>query len=373
MNAEFVTFGQLVANFIDIRVQFLGIMNDRNISRASIGGGRDSGNIFHTIISLSNILSAWKEFSRGKKKKKDVASFEFNFEDHLLGLHEQLSSKTYAHDPYTDFFVCDPKKRHIHKASVRDRVLYQAIYRVLYPVFDRHFIFDVFSSRNQKGLHLGVNRLTRGCRKLSHNWRRPIFALKCDVRKFFDSIDHEILKNQIFQQVKGDNEAWLIESILGSFEKGPGRGLPLGNVTSQLFANVYLNDFDQFIKHKLKEKYYFRYCDDFIILSVDKLRLENIIFHIRDFLSTTLNLELHPNKIEIRTLRQGIDFLGYVVLPNAMIMRTSTQNRIINKVMSGADKNSLESYLGILSHCRAKKTRDILLKIKSTLERPEKC
>lgn len=166
---------------------------------------------------------------------------------------------------------------------------------------------------------------------------------------------------------------WLIESILGGFEKSPGKGLPLGNVTSQLFANMYLNEFDQFVKHVLREKYYFRYCDDFIILGTDKSHLESIISDIRNFLSTKLKLELHPNKIEIRKLRQGIDFLGYVILSNARIMRTSTQNRIIKKVMRDANKNSLESYLGILSHCRAKKTRDFLLKIKSTLERLEKC
>jgi RNA-directed DNA polymerase len=326
------------------------------------------------MVSLSNLLKAWKEFKRGKGAKEDVLEFEFDLENNLFLLHQELIDKTYKLSPYQEFFVCDPKRRHIHKAIVQDRILNQAVFRILYQVFDKHFIFNSYSSRICKGIHKASKKLFIALRKESKNWKHPTFALKCDIRKFFDSIDHQILFKFIKQKITDNNTLWLIEKILKSFEKYPNVGLPLGNVTSQLFANIYLNELDQFIKHKLKVKYYFRYADDFVLIS----KSEKLLFFYKEeieyFLKQNLKLELHPNKVFIRKLKQGIDFVGYVILPNAVVLRTKTKKRIFKKLgkaqkeqfVGEISKENFQqmkaSYLGVLKHCRNKRIKRDLQK-----------
>lgn len=305
---------------------------------------------------------AWRSFKRGKTRKKDVLEFELNLENNILKLHEELMTQKYKHENYTAFVVCDPKRREIHKASVRDRVLQQALYQALNEVFDKYFISDSFSSRVGKGTHCGVDRLERRIRKESSNWKKPVFALKCDVRKFFGSIDHIILQRLIFQKVSDEKLQWLIGEVIGSFGKEKAKGLPLGNVTSQLFGNIYMNEFDQFAKHTLKAKHYFRYCDDFVILSKNKEYLETLVRYIEQILLDTLKLTLHPDKVEIRKVSQGVDFLGYVVLPFVRILRTNTKSRILRRV---SEKNKI-SYLGVLSHCRGRALRDFVSRIPKT-------
>lgn len=178
-------------------------------------------------VSITNLFLAWRNFKRGKTKKKDVLDFELNLEDNIFSLHEELVTRKYKHQVYTAFVVCDPKRREIHKASVRDRIVHQALYQVLSEVFDKHFIFDSFSSRVGKGTHFGVDRLERGIRKVSRNWKKPAFALKCDIKKFFGSIDHDILKRLISQKVSDECLRWLIGEILGSFDTEKGKGYHL--------------------------------------------------------------------------------------------------------------------------------------------------
>mgnify|MGYP001581405127 FL=1 len=305
---------------------------------------------------------AWKEFKKGKKKRYDVQKFEFNLEDNLFGLHQKLKSKTYTHSDYTPFYITDPKLRHIHKACVKDRIVHQAVFRILYPIFDRDLIFDSFSCRIEKGTHKAVNRLKDFCNKLSKNNSRNILALKCDIKKFFDSVEHKTLIEIIKRKIEDSDCIWLIEKIIKSFEKERSKGLPLGNVTSQLFANIYLNELDQFIKHELKIKYYIRYCDDFVILGESKNELFLTADKISGFLKYNLSLFLHSDKIIIRKYRQGIDFLGYVVLPYHRVLRTRTKRRMFRKI----DKNnnqSIQSYLGILSHCNGYEIKKKLLEI----------
>ncbi len=308
------------------------------------GGGFNGHNIFEKIIGLGNLFLAWREFKRGKKRRLDVQEFEFNLEDNLFQLHSELKNKKYKHGQYIPFYVTDPKLRHIHKACVRDRVLHQAIFRILYPIFDKHFIFDSYSCRIDKGTHKAVTSLEVFCRKLSWNNNKTIFALKCDIKKFFDSIDQNILASLIQAKVKDDNAMWLIDVIIKSFPKG----LPLGNVTSQLFANIYLNELDQFVKHNLKERYYIRYCDDFVILNGNPQYLLELSENINSFLVDKLKLHLHPNKIIIRKHTQGIDFLGYVVLPNHRVLRTQTKRRLLKRI----NEKNMPSYLGVLGHCK---------------------
>jgi retron-type reverse transcriptase len=282
-------------------------------------------------------------------KKRDVLEFQLNLEDNLFDLHEKLKNKTYQHSHYIPFYITDPKLRHIHKATVKDRILHHAIFRILYPIFDKIFIFDSYSCRLNKGTHKAVKRLKRFCLKLSQNNRKIIFVLKCDIRKFFDSVNQDILLNLIKKKIKDEKAVWLIEKIVKSFING----LPLGNVTSQLFANIYLNELDYFIKQNLRERYYLRYCDDFIILSDDKNYLIGLVEKINDFLNKRLKLKLHLDKIIMRKYRQGIDFVGYVIRPHCITLRTRTKKRIFKKVKH----NNLQSYLGILKHCKGYKIK----------------
>ena len=332
---------------------------------------------FHNVVSLSNLLQAWKEFKKCKTKKIDIADFEFNLENNLFFLHQELINKTYKPAKYQAFFVYDPKRRHIHKAVVMDRVLNQAVFRVLYQIFDKHFIFHSYSSRLKKGTHKASKNLFIALRKESKNWKQPVFVLKCDIKKFFDCIDHIILFELIKKKISDADTLWLIDKILKSFEKSPNVGLHLGNVTSQLFANVYLNELDQFIKHKLKIEYYFRYADDFILVSKNEKLLMYYKKEIEVFLRENLKLELHPDKVFIRKLKRGIDFVGYVILPNVTVLRTRTKKRIFKKLMKAQKKLILKeinkdkfqqikvSYIGILKHCKSneikRKIREVLL------------
>jgi len=334
-------------------------MQNRNIKIfKGLGGGISCHNIFEKIISLANLFSAWREFKKGKIKKSDVLQFELNLEDNIFSLYNELKNKTYCHSNYTSFCIKDPKLRKIHKAIVKDRVLHHAIFRILYPIFDRHFIFDSCSCRDDKGTYKAINQLNRFAKKVSKNNTRSCYILKCDVKKYFDSINQEILLRLIKQKVTDENVIWLIEKNVKSFPAG----LPLGNITSQLFANIYLNGLDQFVKHTLKQKYYIRYCDDFVILSDNADILKNLIFTISNFLENNLKLSLHKGKITIGRYRQGIDFLGYKSFPKYKILRTKTKKRILDKAKENNKIESLISYLGILKHCKSRKIKKKLLK-----------
>ncbi len=296
---------------------------------------------------------------RGKRKRKDVAEFSVNFMDNILLLHQELKEKEYQHGGYQAFRINDPKPRDIHKASVRDRLLHHAIYRILYPFFDKTFIADSYSCRNNKGTHKAINKFKKCANIVSKNNTRTCWILKFDIKKFFANIDHQILLKILAEYIPDKNILNFLENIIESFPQG----LPLGNLTSQLFVNIYMNKFDQFAKHKLKAKYYIRYADDFAFLSENKKWLENQIPVVESFLQDKLKLELHPNKVFIKTLATGVDFLGMISFSNHRILRTKTKRRILKKLKSkklNLQSNlisketfdqSLQSYLGILKHC----------------------
>lgn len=322
--------------------------------------------LFEEMTSLEHIFLCWDQFKRGKRKRKDVQFFERHLEDNLFQLQQDLKFFQYSHSPYDQFYVTDPKQRHISKASVRDRVVHQIVYDTLTTVLDKKFIFHSLSSRLEKGTHVGIAHLHCMTRKISRNGTRPCYALKMDIRRFFDSVDHSVLKQLLRNSIKDENVLKTTDMIIDSFKVGTGSigpvGIPLGNVTSQLFANVYLHELDHFVKHDLKEKYYLRYCDDFIILSNDKSHLETLIVSIREFLAENLRLELHPKKVTIRKLHQGIDFVGYVLFEKHMLVRTRSKQRMQKRLKAGYEKyligavdaapfdQMLQSYLGILSH-----------------------
>lgn len=318
---------------------------------------------FEELISTENLLAAWQEFFVGKSQKDDVQEFSLNLLDNILSLQTDLASGHYCHGGYESFFVTDPKRRHIHKASVRDRLLHHVVYRSLYPFFDRTFIADSFSCRNNKGTHKAINRFRSFGFKVSKNHTRTCWVLKGDIKKFFASIDHQVLKTILSEYIPDNKIILLLSNIINSYETeiGTAVGLPLGNLTSQLFANVYLNKLDQFVKHKLKTKYYIRYADDFVILSEDKSSLQQLIKPLADFLNLELKLVLHPDKIFIRTIGQGIDFLGWLLFPNHRTIRTVTKNRMFRQIEENPSLLSLQSYLGLLSYGNTYKVRQRLL------------
>lgn len=316
---------------------------------------------FGDIISLENLCLAWEEFLIGKKKKRDVIRFSQNLMDNIVELHEALVNYTYRHGGYESFFVNDPKRRHIHKASVRDRLLHHAVHRILYPFFDRTFSADSFSCRLDKGTHKAVNRFQTVANKVGHNNTTTGWVLKGDIRKFFASIDHKILLDILGEYIPDNNIMGLLREIVGSFEAKPGMGLPLGNLTSQIFANVYLNIFDQWIKHRLKVKYYIRYADDFVILSPDKKLLVSFIPAIKQFLAERLRLELHAGKIFFKTLASGVDFLGWVNFPQHRVLRQTTRRRMFARLRTHPTDETLQSYLGLLGHGNTLKIRERLL------------
>src|SRR3989344_426924 len=283
---------------------------------------------FEDIIFVENLLLAWKEFLRGKKKRKDVQEFQLHLMDNILFLYCDLKNKTYTHGGYHAFNISDPKPRNIHKAMVRDRLLHHALYRMLYPYFDTKFIHDSYSCRKWKGTHKALLRFEEFGREGSKNNTKTIWILKCDIRKFFASIDHRILKSIVSKTVFDTNVLWLLGQVIDSFKTKNSiyamadmcRGLPLGNLTSQLLVNIYMNEFDQFIKQNLKIKYYIRYADDFVVMSRDKEELESLLLKIRIFLKERLRLELHPNKVSISTLASGVGFLGWVHFPHHRVL-----------------------------------------------------
>ena len=314
---------------------------------------------------MENLFLAWQEFRKGKRSKSDVQEFEFFLEDNIFQLHNELKRGKYEHQNYTSFFICDPKLRHIYKARVRDRVLHHALFRILYPIFDKNFIWHSYSCRIGKGTHKAVDKLELFARKASWNIKRSGYALKCDIKRFFDSVDQEILLEIIKRKIDDQSVIRLIEIIVRSYEKEKGKGLPLGNVTSQLFANIYLNELDHFVKHNLMAKYYLRYCDDFMVLNNNKEYLEGMVKIFNDFLIKKLKLNLHFNKITLRKYHQGIDFLGYILRPHHRLIRTKTKKRIFKKIRLRIKEykmkliteerleQSLQSYLGVLSHANA--------------------
>ncbi len=305
---------------------------------------------FEDIISIENLLEAWKEFVSGKRNKKDVREFSFRLMDNILSLHSDLANRVYTHGGYKAFNICDPKPRNIHKATVRDRLLHHAIHRKLYPFFDTLFISDSYSCRIDKGTHRAINRFRSFGYKVSKNNIKTCWILKCDIRKFFANINHSILKQILKSYIPDQDILWLLERVIDSFSTKPGVSLPLGNLTSQLLVNIHMNEFDQFMKHKMKTKFYIRYADDFVILSENKESLRRLLLLTRVFLSGKLALELHPDKVSIKTLASGVDFLGWVNFSNHRVLRTATKRRMLKRIKEHPTLGTYNSYLGLLGH-----------------------
>ncbi len=315
---------------------------------------------YKDIISFENLFRAWEEFVRGKRKRKDMIDFSVRLSNNTYTLHRELRDKKYRHGPYHEFYICDPKPRIIHKSSVRDRLVHHAIYRILYPFYDRTFIADSYSCRKNKGTHKALNRFRKFFWGVSQNNTRTCWVLKCDIEQFFASIDHTVLMNILRERISDEDILWLLAEIISSFSTRTGIGLPLGNLTSQLLVNVYMNEFDQFVKHELGAKHYIRYADDFVLFSHDRKWLEAQIPKITSFLKDRLYLSAH--KVSIKTASSGIDFLGWVHFFDHRVLRATTKRRMFAKIKEHPVSETLASYSGLLRHGNTFKIRNELFK-----------
>ena len=289
-------------------------------------------NLSPQVSALLNLWQAWKDAARGKRSNPNVASFEYDLEHNLLTLQRELETQTWQPGAYYSFYILDPKRRLISAAPFRDRVVHHALCNIIEPLFERTFIGDSYANRVGKGTHRALDRAQGFA-------RRYPYVLQCDVRQFFPSIDHAILRSILARKIGDERTLWLCEQILQSGEDlltdeydmvwFPGddllaatrpRGLPIGNLTSQFWGNVYLNELDQFVKRELRVRAYLRYVDDFLLFAEDKRTLWAWRRAILDFLPT-LRLTLHEGSSTVYPVRTGIPFLGWRVYPDHRRLR----------------------------------------------------
>ena len=288
-------------------------------------------NLYSEMYNLTNLILAWRKARKGKTKRDYVIEFEKNLLKNLLNLHYELKFQTYKPKPLKTFILRDPKTRKISKSDFRDRIVHHAICKIIEPILDKTFIYDSYANRKGKGNLKAVERFYFFLRKISENGdilknkfndNNFVFGycLKADIKHYFEEVSHKVLLEIIKRKIKDNRVIWLIMKILEPEEREREtranllinkKGMPLGNLTSQFFANVYLNEFDYFVKHKLKVKYYIRYVDDFVILHSSKEQLESWKKEINKFLKEKLKIELHKEKSRIIPLSRGVDFIGF--------------------------------------------------------------
>ena len=287
---------------------------------------RRAGNLFEQVCSFDNLVKACRKAMKGKKDKESVAWFNFNMEFELIKLQKQLVSGAYEPGPYRCFFVHDPKERYICSVDFKDRVVHHAICRVLEPLFEKWFIHYSYACRIDKGTHRAVSKV--------QNWSVMTgYFLKADVRKFFESVDHGVLKSLLSRKIKDKKLLKLLEKIIDKPVPGyiPGKGLEIGNLTSQWLANFYLDPLDHYIKDKLGLRHYIRYMDDFVSLSDDKGMLHEMKLKTGEFLNEKLKLELKEKACFVAPVNEGIPFLGFRIFPGVVRVKRRGLLRFMRK------------------------------------------
>lgn len=327
-----------------------------------------------SIFSFKNIHSAYLDCRKNKRNTINALKFEINAEENILKLERELSLRTYHPSRSLLFAARKPKLREIFAADFKDRIVHHLLVRELEQIWDRRFIYDSYACREEKGTHRAILRLQSFCRKASKNRTVRAYYLQLDIKDFFTSIDKAILLNLIKDKINNANTLWLAKEILfwdctksyilrekqdvmnnipfnkSLFGKDNKRGLPIGNLTSQFFTNIYLNELDQFVKHTLKAKYYIRYVDDFVLLSDSQDQLIEWKRKISEFLDLNLKLQIHPRRQKLQPISNGIDFLGYIIRPDYILVRNRVLNNLKAKLRDCTHitklHDSIASYLG---------------------------
>ncbi len=329
------------------------------------------GKLWPQVVDFGNLAEAARKAQRGKRFRENVLLFNFRLESELIELQNDLIGKTYQPGHYKTFQIVEPKKRMISAAPYRDRVVHHALCNIIVPIFEQTFTDDTYANRSGYGTH-------RALEKFIHDARKYRYILQCDISKYFPSIDHEILKQIIRRKIKCPDTLWLIDTIIDASNPQespsfyfPGddlftpverrRGLPIGNLTSQFFANVYLNGFDHFVKHDLCCRPYVRYVDDFALFADDRNYLMTARKQIEEQLAG-LRLKIHPVKSQIFETRSGANFLGFRVLPDRIrvrsenLRRSRSRLRILSRQYACGEKSlqdvthSIRSWVSHLEH-----------------------
>jgi RNA-directed DNA polymerase len=358
-------------------------------------------------IELAALYEAYFDCRKNKRNTRNALAFEVDYEANLIALQRQINNGSYQPGKSIAFIVNKPVKREIFAADFRDRIVHHLLIKKLNPLFEKTFIHDSYACRLGKGTHLGVRRVDRFIRRCSSNYSRDCYVLKLDIKGFFMHINKNILLAELNQFIEceyhNSDKIILLELCQKIINYNPTRncivkskrsewhglppdkslfhsaincGLPIGNLTSQVFANFYLNPFDHFIKHDLGIRYYGRYVDDFVIVHQDKAYLNSLIPLIKNTLQARLGLTLHPDKIYLQHYTKGVEFLGSVIKPHRIYIANRTkgnfhdaimkQNVIVreskpNKKQQAAFLSSMNSYLGIMKHRKSYKLRKKML------------
>ena len=280
------------------------------------------GNLWEQVISKENFLLAYQKSKKGKGNFVAVQRFQHNWEEKLEAVRQLLITKTFHTAPYNRKTVYEPKERIIYVLPYKpDRIVQHALMNILTPIFERLFIADSYACIKYRGQHKGSMR----CMEFV---RRNKYCLKCDIRKFYPSIDQKILYEMLERVIKDKDVLWLLKDIVFSFEGE--KNVPIGNLTSQWFGNFYLTKMDRFIKQELRIKDYVRYCDDFCLFGNDKKYLRECKRRIEEFIDRELHLKF--SKADVFNCKQGVDFLGYRHFDNYILLRKSTAKRIIRRM-----------------------------------------
>lgn len=286
-------------------------------------------------MSLTRVWKNWKSFSSGKKKTTDLEHFRYYLEENLRLIYLDIKNRTYKHGPYKKYVVHDSKRREISVANIRDRVVHRMVYEYLVSNFDKTFIYDLWSCRKGKGLVAGINRTQEFLNRYSRG-----YVWRADVRKFFDSVDHEILLTILSKRIKDETAMFLIKEIIASYPVG----LPIGNLTSQVFANIYLNELDRFVKNKLKPQAYLRYGDDFIMICDSPGTLKEYREAAIEFLHNKLKLEINTKNDIVVKAKEGLYFLGVEVYPKGRRLK----KRNLSRARERLNLKNVSSYSGLI-------------------------
>mgnify|MGYP002379355583 CR=1 FL=1 len=302
--------------------------------------------LYWKIVSRENLLLADEIARKGKSKQYGIRQFDKNKEKNIDLLREMLLKKTYRTSTYTTFKVYEPKERIVYRLPYfPDRIAHHAIMNILEPIFVSVFTADTYSCIKGKGIH-GAQRAVR---RALNDEEGTKYCLKLDIKKFYPSIDHDILKSLLRQKFKDKDLLWLLDEIIDSTS-----GIPIGNYLSQYFANFYLSYFDHWIKEVKGIKYYFRYADDLVILSSDKKSLQKILWEIKEYLSVNLKLVIKGNYQVFPVESRGIDFVGYNLKHSHTLLRKSIKKNFARKMAKHPNMASIASYYGWAKHCDSK-------------------
>lgn len=288
--------------------------------------------LWQELYSYKNLELAFKKARKGKTLKPYVVEFERDLKNNLFALRTELLLHSYRPKPLQTFILRDPKTRKISKSHFRDRIVHHALCNIIEPIFEKSFIYDSYANRKTKGILKAVKRFDSFAKLVSGNYVKSAFVLKADVKKYFDNVDHDLLLAILKRKIKDPRIIWLVKVILSNYSTAYGKGMPLGNLTSQFFANVYLNELDQFVKKQLRARYYIRYVDDFVIFHRSSAILQQWKGQIFQFLQQDLLLDLHPDKSKTISIYRGVEFLGFKVFLHHRRLKKKNLRKFLRKI-----------------------------------------